>query len=126
MQLTKREAETLLSVASIIIPVGGNIKFSYTDISIVEFVNNYLIGSPKHIQRLIRFNLWFIEYCSWIFNYRPSFFSTANQHVRKTIITKLQNSNLFFIRGIYLFTSLLILIPFYNDNRVLENIGYLP
>lgn len=125
MQLTKREAETLLSVASIIIPVGGNIKYSYADISIVEFVNNYLNGSPKDIQWLIRFNLWFIEYCSWIFNYRPSFFSTTHQHVREAIITKLQNSNLFFIRGIYLFISLLILIPFYNDKRVLENIGFI-
>jgi hypothetical protein len=126
MILTRRETKTLLAVASVIIPDGGDIKYSYSDMPLIEFANLFLKDAPKHIQWLFRFNLWFIEYISWIFVLRPLLFSHASVHKRTLILDKMRNSHFFPIRGIYQFTSLLILFPFYNDKRVCENVGYFP
>jgi hypothetical protein len=124
MKLSKREIKTLLSVASNIIPEGGAISYSYKDIALVEFVNKYLKDSPLQIKWLIRFNLWFIEYFSWLFIFTPVLFSRAKAEVRERIMEKLRNSRYFFIRGIHLFVSVLLLIPFYNDKKVWDEINY--
>lgn len=124
--LTRREINTLLSFASVVIPEGGAIPYSFKDISLIDFAEEFLAEAPWHVRWLIRLNLWVLEYLSWLLVGRPLLFSRTSPYWQNTIICRIRSSRFFFVRGIYLFTALFVLIPYYNDKRVLKHIGYHP
>lgn len=124
MGLSNREQRTLIAFAEVVVPTGGQIPQAAKDVSIVEFAQRYSQDIPKQTQLFIHLCLWLLEYCSWTLIFFPCFFSKADSKKREKIIQKVRNSRYFFIRGVYTFVSFLVLVPYYSDKSVLQNIKY--
>ncbi len=122
--LSRRESSTITALAECIIPEGGPISYGLNEINYHMFIHEALMDFPKHIRWLIHFNLWFIEYCGCYYLKRPKVFSKLAFRDREFILFSLKNSKRYFIRGIYILTSALFLIPMYKNESVMNAIGY--
>lgn len=122
--LTAREKRTLHALAECIIPDGGTLPFSYRDIDYVFFAEDFMANVPKHIRWFVHFNLWVIQYFSWVYLKRPALFSSFSIQEKKFVLASFSNSKRYLIRGIFLITSSLLLLPMYKDERVMNAIGY--
>ncbi len=150
-QLSNREVRTIKALTEVIIPHDGPFPLGYKDIDIISFFEDFLSHIPSRIRWFIFFNLWFFEYFGWIsllryhysdfektdsevqksflknfifFAKTPGLFSKMRFDYREKIIKKMKGNNSFVIRGIYLISSICLLIPFYSDERVMDKIGY--
>ncbi len=122
--LTPREKATLEALAPCIIPEGGSVPFSFKEIKYLPFIEEMAESVPTHIRWVIHFNLWFIEYLGCLYLHRIKAFSKLAMHDRELILISLRGSKRFFIRGIYILTSALFLIPMYKNEEVMNAIGY--
>ncbi len=122
--LTAREKKTMQALAECILPVGGPHVFSHSDVNYVRFTEELLLSTPVQVWWFIHFNLWFIQYFSWLYIKRPALFSRLPFTDREFILASLSKSRSYFLRGIYLLTSSLFLITMYKDERVMRAIGY--
>ncbi len=123
--LSTREKKTLSALAECVIPSGGPNSYSYKDIDYVVFAEDMINHVPRLIRWFIHFNLWIIQYFSWLWLKRPALFSNLPLQKKEIILLGLSNSRWYLIRGIYVLTSSLFLIPFYKDERVMNTIGYM-
>ena len=122
--LSNREKKTLHALAECIIPDGGPHGFCYRDVDYLSFAEQMILNVPVHIRWFIHFNLWVIQYFSWLYLWRPKLFSRLSFTDRATILASFSNSRWYLIRGIYILTSAILLIPLYKDERVMKAIGY--
>ena len=123
--LSNREKGTIAALAECIIPEGGPIPYDFGNIDYLSFIKDMMTSVPQHIRWLIHFNLWVIEYFGWIYLKHPITFSKLTFHKREFILLSFRNSKRFFVRGIYVLTSALFLIPMYKNESVMNAIGYL-
>lgn len=150
-QLSNREIRTIKALAEILIPQNGAFSYGYKDIDIISFLEDFLTRAPFRVRWFLFFNLWIFEYFSWILllfcdysefeknsvsseksllkNLRfwfssPGIFSRMKFDYREKIISMMREHRYFIIRGIYLLTSIVLLIAFYSDERVMKEIGY--
>lgn len=150
--LSNREVRTIKALTEVIIPQDGPFPHGHGDIDIISFFEDFLSHVPSRVKWFLFFNLWIFEYFGWIAllycrysdfekedttaqksffrNFAfwikaPGFFSKMRFGYREKIIAKMKGNNSFVIRGIYLLTSIVSLIPFYSDKRVMDKIGYL-
>lgn len=149
--LSNREVRTIKALTEVIIPHEGPFPHGCSDIDIISFIEDFLSHVPSRVKWFLFFNLWVFEYFGWIgllycrytdfektdgtnhtsffrnlvfWIKTPGFFSKMRFDYREKIIQKMKRNNSFVIRGIYLLTSIVSLIPFYGDDRVMDNIGY--
>lgn len=122
--LSAREKKTLHALAECILPEGSFYPYCYKDVNYVSFAENLLLDTPAHIRGFIHFNLWFIQYFSWLYIKYPARFSRLSFDKRNFILESLSKSRLYILRGIYILTSSLFLICLYKDERVMQAIGY--
>jgi hypothetical protein len=122
--LTPREKATLEALAACIIPEGGPVPFGFKEINYLPFIEEMAAAVPAHIRWVIHFNLWFIEYFGCLYLHRLKAFSKLGLNDRELILLSLRGSKRFLIRGIYILTSALFLIPMYKDESVMNAIGY--
>ncbi len=122
--LSAREKKTLHAMAECILPLGGPHPFSYSDVNYLSFTEDMLLNTPVLVRWFIHFNLWFIQYFSWLYIGRPVLFSRLPFTDREHILASLSKSRSYFMRGMYILTSSLFLITMYKDERVMRAIGY--
>lgn len=122
--LSNREARTIQAIAEILIPEGGSFPLGYKEVEIVPFVENFLAGVPLRVRIFVYINLWIMEYFSWITVRSPWIFSGMSLKKRDEVIRKLRKNRWFAVRGIYMFTSIILLMAFYRDPQVMNTIGY--
>lgn len=151
MNLSKREIRTIKALAEILIPHDGAFPHGYKDVDIIAFFEDFLSRVPAKVKWFLFFNLWIFEYFSWIsllyctsdefendnpvrknsltnnliFWIRtPGIFSRMPEPFREKIIVKMRNNRYFAIRGIYLLTSIVMLLSFYSNREVMDKISY--
>lgn len=122
--LSNREKVTIAALAECIIPEDGPITYGFREINYLSFIEEMAEAVPPHIRWVIHFNLWFIEYFGSLYLLRLKMFSKLALCDKERVLLALQNSKRFFIRGIYILTSALFLIPMYKDESVMNAIGY--
>lgn len=122
--LSSREVRTIKAIAEILIPEGGAFALGYRDVDIVSFTENFLAEVPLRVRIFFYVNLWIMEYCSWISVISPSVFSKMCFKNREAVIKKLRMNRWFVVRGIYIFISIILLVAFYSDIQVMNQINY--
>jgi len=122
--LSNREKSTIAALAECIIPEDGPISYGFKEINYLSFIEEMTEAVPPHIRWLIHFNLWFIEYFGSLYLLRLKAFSKLGLPDKELILLSFRNSKRFLIRGIYILTSALFLIPMYKDEAVMNAIGY--
>ncbi len=148
--LSNREVRTIKALAEILIPQNGPFSYGYKDIDIITFLEDFLSHAPFRVKWFLFFNLWIFEYFAWIsllycsyadfkihrqksksffknliwYFRTPGIFSRMKAEYREKIIFKMRGNRYFIIRGIYLLTSIVMLLSFYNDERVMNEIEY--
>jgi hypothetical protein len=122
--LSKRENVTIAALAECILPDGGPNQCSFKNIDYLPFIKETMTSVPTQVRWLIHFNLWFIEYFGCFFIKRLALFSKLGPPQRTSILLCLQNNKRYFLRGIYILTSSIFLIPMYKDESVMNAIGY--
>ncbi len=148
--LSNREIRTIKALAEIIIPQGGPFPLGYNDINLISFFEEFLSRVPVRVKLFLFFNLWIFEYFSWIsllyctskdfeknpaggktilkniffWLKTPGIFSRMKFAYREKIILKMRGNRYFAIHGIYLLTSIVMLLSFYSDERAMDFIGY--
>lgn len=151
MNLSNREVRTLKALAEIMVPQDGAFSYGFKDIDIISFFEDFLSRVPFRVKWFLFFNLWIFEYFSWIsllycsyYDFEnnespakksffknilfwiksPGIFSKMRPDYRETIIIKMRENRYFAIRGIYLLTSIVLLMSFYSNQKVMDQIGY--
>lgn len=122
--LSNREARTIQAIAEILVPEDGAFPMSYKEVEIVSFVEDFLSGVPLRVRIFVYINLWIMEYFSWMAVMSPWIFSKMSLKKRDAVIRKLRNNRWFAVRGIYMILSIILLMAFYRDQRVMDTIGY--
>lgn len=122
--LSNRETRTIKALAEVLIPQDGTFQYGYKDIDTVSFFEDFLSHAPLKVRWFLFFNLWVFEYISWISLKTPGLFSKMKFDHREKIILKMRENKYYLIRGIYLLTSIVLLMSFYSDERVMNKIGY--
>ncbi len=149
--LSNRETRTIKALAEVLVPQDGAFSYGYKDIDTISFFEDFLSHAPFKVRWFLFFNLWVFEYISWIsllychysdfeknnitpqkslfknlifWLKTPGFFSKMRFDHREKIILKMQENKYYVIRGIYLLTSIVLLMSFYSDERVMNKIGY--
>ena len=149
--LSNREARTINALMEVIIPQDGPFSLGCKDIDTISFFEDFLSHVPFKVKWFLFFNLWIFEYFSWIsllfchysdfekqgaaspksflrnlifLTKTPGFVSKMRFDYREKIIVKMQENRFYVIRGIHLLTSIVLLMSFYRDNRVMDKIGY--
>lgn len=122
--LSQREVRTLGAAAECILPPGGPFPYGHADIDYVAWVNDFLATVPRQANVAIHAILWFLEYGAWIFAGAPGRFSRLALPRRERALDRLRHSRVYVLRGMFILLSSILLIPFYNDRRVMDAIGY--
>ncbi|MBI2966713.1 MAG: hypothetical protein HYY40_02735 [Bacteroidetes bacterium] len=122
--LSDREVRTITAIAEVLVPQDGPFPYGYKDVDITGFIEDFLSHTPFRVKWFVYLNLWIFEYFSWIALMSPGIFSRMKFEKRKKIILAFRKNKYFAIRGIYLFTSIVLLMAFYNDEKVMDSIGY--
>lgn len=123
--LSPRELRTLDAAAECILPMGGPFPLGHRDVDYRGFVaGEFLANVPREVAQLAHVILFFVEYCAWIFARRPGRFSRMPLAAREAALDRIRGSRLFFVRGFFILLSTMLLVPFYNDARVMDAVGY--
>lgn len=122
--LSQREIRTLGAAAECILPPGGPFLYGHADIDYVAWVNDFLAIVPRQVNWAIHVILWFLEYAGWLFVGVPKRFSRLAVSRREQVFERMRRSNIYVVRGMLILLSSILLIPFYNDRRVMDAIGY--
>ena len=149
--LSNREVRTINALTEVLVPQDGPFPLGHKDIDIVSFFEDFISHVPFRAKWFLFFNLWVFEYFSWIsllyYHYTdfektdiatkkfffknliflaktPGIFSKMRFDYREKIIIKMRENKYFVIRGIYLLSSIVLMISFYSDKRVMDKIGY--
>jgi hypothetical protein len=122
--LSKREERTLRAAAECILPQGGPFPLGYTDVDYQAFVDEFLHVAPAQVRLLVHAILFTLEYGGWVYGARPGRFSNASLARRNAILDKARGSRIFAVRGFFILLSTILLMPFYNDPRVMDAVGY--
>lgn len=149
--LSNREIRTIKALTEVLVPQDGHFPLGHKDVDIISFFEDFLSHIPARAKWFLFFNLWVFEYLSWIsliycqytdfektdtttkksffkklifLTKTPGIFSKMRFDYREKIIIKMRENRYFVIRGIYLLSSIVLLISFYSDERVMDKIGY--
>ena len=148
--LSNREVRTINALAEILVPQGGRFSYGYKDVDFISFFEDFLSNVPFRVKWFLFFNLWIFEYFAWIsllycsysdfkihnqkkksffknviwYFRTPGIFSKTNPEYREVIILKMRGNRYFAIRGIYMLVSIVMLMSFYSEEKVMNEIKY--
>ncbi len=122
--LTPTICKTILSIADVVAPPDESIPVEINKEKLLEEVDTFflLVGKLKRV--FVKILLLIINFLVPLLflKFRP--FSSLSFEVRYKIMERIHNSKIFFIRGIYILASMLILPYYYSTPEVLRYINY--
>lgn len=122
--LTKREYKTLCSLANIIIPEGGGIKYSGKDLQTVKNIDIFLSKAGVSLQGSIRMLLFIIEFGTNIFCRPFSRFTGLSEKEQMKYLKGFEFSRLAIRRMIFSGLRIIVMQGFYFNEEVWPEIKY--
>lgn len=122
-----RERDTLRALAATLLPEGGAIPYSHLDVDYLSFAQRYVADTPPQVRWLMKTTLWTLERLSWLWCQPwPRRFAKLAPHQRARVVNAWRTSRLPALRSALQVVSLLIVVPYYQDPRVVRTLGVSP
>lgn len=121
---TKREQKILTVLARTIIPPGGGITLGADDIQMVDRLADYLRRFPWFFRIGYRLLLHLVNLAALPFTLRTFLHLPPDRQTR--FLEKWEANRIHPWRQIFLFAKMLILLIFYSEPRVQQELGYQP
>ncbi len=126
-RLSESECATLRSLASVLLPAHGAIAFSHVDVDYIAFTQNFLADVPPQARWLMKGTLWILDWLGWLWCQPwPRRFSRLSSAKQERVIEGWRSSSIPTLRSVLQVVSLPLLMPFYQDPRVLKALGISP
>ncbi|WP_374591222.1 hypothetical protein [Aquabacterium sp.] len=126
-RFSDHESTVLRALAAVLLPVGGPIALSHADVDVLAFAQRFVADAPPHARWLMKGTLHLLERLGWLWCQPvPRRFTRLSAAQQARVIDGWRTSRLPTLRSALQVVSLLVLVPFYQDPRVLRALGVGP
>lgn len=120
----------LQALAHTVVPGGGALPLSGAETDWPGFYRQFFSVAPPLVAGLLRLALWCLDWFGWLLLPAwPQRFASLPERCRHRLLLRLRFSHRPAIRGVAQLLSMLVLVPYYQDERVLAALhftGHLP
>jgi hypothetical protein len=124
--MSQMERRIVEKLADRIIPRGGSFALGARDVDIPRFVDDYLTGLPWHFQWTIRGMILLFHFATFPFARKVRPFTWLSASEQNRYIQSWEESSSHTKRAMLKLLVILIMMGFYRDAKVQQEIGYEP
>ena len=123
-RLTRYEKKVAVAIAETMAPPECGFDLCARDVDTVSWLDDYIQNSVVLLRIGVLYLFSLIEFCPLLFGFGPRMFSSLSLDERDVYLNKWKDLKVYPLNMTVILIRLLIAFSFYQDDRVLIELGY--